>query len=439
MRARTKTLVLVLVLAALVLLAAACGGGDDSTDAAPPPAEPAGTGADTQSEPAPAPAPEPAPAPAPEPAAEPAPAPSASAGPLTTAFADGWNVSFIDEGIKPDLDLTDEDSPGITYLSEALDGWVRYADAAGGWAPETVAEGYFYGPIGLAYDPSGRPNIAYHDHQGSELDLDLGDLTYALRDGGTWTVEAASDPGHDGWDSTIEIADDGVVRAAGVEPSQFGLENGVEYYERRDGAWTATPVGSGPIAYEFNVSLAIDPNGNPAISYYNDGAGELWFASFDGSSWSTELVTAEGDPGRFSSLVFDADGRPHISFYNPTSASSGTVGYAVKDGGSWTVEDLGTLDDVSLGMVGARRNSAIALDSTGAPHVMFSDESGIWYASRGDGGWDVQQIADASAGNALGQLVSFRLDSSDTPHLTYFEVTSAAPLTGLVGYATPSQ
>ena len=355
---------------------------------------------------------------------------------LAASIIEGWSATEIGPGAKPVLALDAGGSPAIAYLLEDLSqGFVAFAAAAEGWKPDTFIEGYFYGPIGLAFDAQDRPNIVYHDHQDDSFDPGLGDLTYALRDGSAWQIAAAEDDGHDGWDSTIAIAPDGIVRAAGVDPSQFGSADGVEYYELSDGVWSVTAIGSGPIAYEFNVSLAVSPDGLPALSYYNDLDGDLIFASFDGADWNLETVTADGDVGKFSSLQFDADGRPHISFFEDLGGASGRVLYASRDGGTWTVEEIGTLEDVSQGMTGARRNSSLALDAQGAPHVAFSDESVLRYATRTDAGWEVQDIVSAGD-RPLGQLVSLKLDALGTPHLAFFEVTSAGPLAGLVVYLT---
>ena len=352
------------------------------------------------------------------------------------SIADGWSATTVGAGIKPALALDSAGAPSIAYLFEAIgEGFVAFASATDGWTLDTVVEGYFYGPIDLAFDPEGRPNIVYHDHQASSFQQDLGDLTYALRDGTGWQISVAEDDGHDGWDSTIAIAADGVVRAAGVDPSQFGSSDGIEYYELSDGVWSVTAIGSGPIEYEFNVGLAVGPDGLPALSYYNDRDGELVFASFDGSAWTLETVTADGDVGKFSSLQFDAEGRPHISFFEDLGGSSGRILYAVRDGGAWTVEEVGTLDDVQQGMTGTRRNSSLALDAGGVPHVVFSDEGVIRYATRTEAGWDVQEIVTAGD-RPLGQLVSLKLDAAGTPHLAFFEVTSGGPLDGLVVYVT---
>lgn len=66
--------------------------------------------------------------------------------------------------------------------------------------PETVVEGYFYGPIDLDFDPAGEPNIVYHDHQDRLFDMNNGDLTWAVPASSGWTIAELADDGDDGWD-----------------------------------------------------------------------------------------------------------------------------------------------------------------------------------------------------------------------------------------------
>ena len=416
MRRSLPILFSLLVLAAIVAAACSSDGGDDGapTDT-PPPADSGDTGT-------------------------PPPAANGDAGAdsdsLAATVSAAWNASVVGTGIKPALALDGDGTPAIAYLFEDVsEGFVKFASAFDGWDAKTIIEGYFYGPLDLAFDPDGRPNIVYHDHQDSSFQQNLGDLTYAVRTTLGWQVAVAVDDGHDGWDSTIAIAADGIVRAAGVDPSQFGSTDGIEYYELQDGAWAVTAIGSGPTEYEFNVSLAVGADGQPALSYYNDREGDLIFASFDGSAWSLETVASEGDVGKFSSLQFDGEGRPHITFYEELSGSTGRVLYAVRDAGSWSVEEIGTLDDVQLGMTGARRNTSLALDANGVPHVAFSDQSGVSYATRTDGVWDVSAVATAGD-RPFGQLVSLKVDAAGVPHLAFTELTQGGPLNGLIVYAT---
>ena len=403
-----RVLLVGVALSVSAVVIAACGGGGDSDD--PTPGGPSETGA-----------------------------PSDQAGiELTAAVTDGWSAIPITEGIKPTLALGPDGAPAIAYLFESLsEGFVGYASAGEGWAAENFVEGYFYGPLDLAIDSDGEPNIVYHDHQDLEFDQSKGDLTFAIRGGGEWQTEALSDDGHDGWDSALVLGQDGVKHAFGIDPSQFGSTDGVEHYSYTDGSWTVQPIGSGAIAYEFNVSPALAPDGNPAVSYFNDRDGDLMYAEYDGANWTIETVATEGTVGKFSSLQIDGQGIPHIAFFEEGGASTGVVRYASRVDGEWQIEDIATLDDVELGMLGARRITSLALGSDGEPRVAFSDRSSLFYAVHDADGWAVEEVVSA-ASLPLGQLVSLKVDAANAPHIAYYEVARLSPLSGVIGYLTNS-
>jgi len=403
-----RVLLIGVALSVSAIVAAACGGGGESD----------GPTSETPSE---------------------TPTPSDPAGiELTATVADGWSAIPITEGIKPALALGPNEAPAIAYLFESLsEGFVGYASASEGWAAENFVEGYFYGPLDLAIDTDGQPNVVYHDHQALQFDQSKGDLTFAVRRSGEWQTEALSDDGHDGWDSALVLAQDGGKHAFGIDPSQFGSTDGVEYYSYSDGSWTVSPIGSGPIAYEFNVSPALAPDGNPAVSYFNDRDGDLMYAEYDGTSWTIETVATEGTVGKFSSLQIDAQGTPHIAFYKEIGAGTGAVQYASRIDGGWQVEDIATLDDVELGMLGARRITSLALGSDGEPRVAFSDRSSLFYAVHDADGWTIEEVASA-ASLPLGQLVSLKVDATNVAHIAYYEVTGLSPLSGVIGYLTNS-
>jgi len=385
---------LVVSLAAIVLVAAACGG-DSGDSAAVSPGDPG----------------------------------------LTSTVSDGWTQTAIGAGTKPSLALDADDRPAIAFLFEDVgEGFVAYASASEDWVVDPLVEGYFYGPIGLDFDPQNRPNIAYHDHQADSFDQELGDLTHAVRDGSAWQITAAASDGHDGWDSTIRVADDGVVRAAGVDPSQFGRVEGVEYYELVDGVWNIEEIGSGPTEYEWNIDLQVAPDGVVGLTYFATDSADLIFASRSpGQGWTLETVAAEGDVGRFSSLAFDAAGVAHISYW---SADTSEVTYATNVSGAWESSAVSGLSGVEIGFEGARRITSLALDPAGAPVIAFSDTAGIWLARQSaDGTWSSDQIV--TAGDLpLGQLVSLAVDGAGAPHVAYFEVSGNGPLDGEVVYVT---
>ena len=352
---------------------------------------------------------------------------------LTLTVASGWSATTLGSGVKPAIALDSSGGPAVAWIFEAIgEGFIAYASAAEGWDVQLPLEGYFYGPIDLAFDTADVPNIAIHDHQADNFDPELGDLVRLFQDGSGWIKDTAADDGHDGWDSTIAIGTDGVVHAAGVDPVQFGGQDGVEYYRNAGEGWEVTSIGSGPIPYQYNVGLALDPAGSPSLTYYNDTDGDLVFARLDGDSWTLETVASDGDVGKYSSLAYDGQGRPAITFFEQTGGSTGNILFAVRDVGGWVLETVGELTGFSEG--NARRNSSLAFDSTGQAHVVFSDTTGVWYSVRGDAGWEIEQIVTADL--SLGQLVSLVLDGSDTPHLVLYEITSNSPLDGTIAYLT---
>ena len=65
------------------------------------------------------------------------------------------------------------------------------------------------------------------------------------------------------------------------------------------------------------TSIQTDAAGNPHISYYDEGNGNLRYAFKSGGVWNVEAAdTASFDVGRYKSLALDSGGNPHISFYD---------------------------------------------------------------------------------------------------------------------------
>ena len=159
-----------------------------------------------------------------------------------------------------------------------------------------MAEGYFYGPLDVATSASGDVYINYHDHN-------VEDQIVAVRSDNTWTLLRVMDDGHDGWDNSIRVTDDGIIHTSSVDPSGFG-GRGVEYARRSpSGVWNVEAVGSPPIMYANATSIVIKPDREPTIAYYNDTAEDLELAERAGGLWSISVVDSAGSVGRFSSLA----------------------------------------------------------------------------------------------------------------------------------------
>ena len=351
-----------------------------------------------------------------------------------------WEVQEVGEGIKPAFAIDEEGVAHVTFLTEADHGGLFYAhNRNGDFEVETISEGYFYGPVDLALSPSGTPIIAYHDHQALQVDMALGDEVIAHLAESGWELTTVSDDGHDGWDNSIAVDDAGNWHTAAVDPSQFGGEDGVEYATLVDGAVTVVPVGSGPIKYEFGTSVQLDSSGSPSVAYYNDRDQQLEFASLGPGGWSVETVDNQGDAGRYASLVYDADGAPHIAYYVAESRESGMVRHAWKEASGWQIVNVGNLENLEMGHTGARKITSLAIDNQGSVHLAYTDRDRLIYARQTDEGWVGQEVVEPGS-KVLGQLVELAIDSAGSPHLIWYEAVRVSPsLEGIVRYAVGNE
>ncbi len=350
-----------------------------------------------------------------------------------------WASEQIGVGIKPAIALDSNDVPHLAFLTEAISGATFYAtNASGQWASEEIAKGYFYGPVDIDVAADDVPYVAYHDHEAGQFDPSLGTGVVLDKSNGQWQLTKIDNDGHDQWDSDIAAEPGGIWHFGGIDPVQFGSQAGLEYATNAFGDVSVEEVGSGPIPYEFGVSIELDGRGGVGISYFGASDQSLRYAERSAGAtgtWSITTVAADGDTGRYSDLAYDSDGNPHVSYWVAQSSTGGTVRHAWRDGTEWQTEDVGTLSDVQPGFTGARKITAIELDTAGTPHVMYGDKSQIMYAVRAeDGTWSIQEALTSDG--QFGQLVEFALGTDGRPHVTYFEVTNPSPLEGNVFYAT---
>ena len=300
----------------------------------------------------------------------------AGAGTLSAQDGAGWTTEIIGEGIKPAIAVDVNNAVHLAYLIEDFGGNLFYnTNASGSWQETIVTEGYFYGPVDIALSANGVPFIAYHDHQGENFDAALGDEVVATLENGSWTLLTVRDEGHDGWDNDIAIDAAGFWHTSSVDPAQFGSNSGIEYATNAFGRVVVEQIGSGPQPYEYTTSIAVRGDGVVGITYSDERNRDLVYAERSpgqNGAWTLTVVDGEGDAGRYSSLAFDRAGNPHMAYFRDDGGTSGTVRYARREGnGNWQVSDIGSLNNVVSGMVGARKITSVAIDGTGRVHVVF--------------------------------------------------------------------
>jgi len=228
-----------------------------------------------------------------------------------------WQIQKVDTsgdvGWQSSLKLDKNGSPHISYMT-GLSYDLKYAFFNGGaWQIETVDGESLSDDVGwntsLALDKEGNPHISYYD-------FTHGALKYASFNGSGWQVETVDDTSPDtGRETSLALDSKGNPHISYCDFTNRALK-----YATFDGSWAIETVESSEWGAE-DTSIALDTSGNPHISYIGiisvnpSTSYGLRYASFDGSTWKIETVDSSDVKSSSTSLVLDADGRPHISYY----------------------------------------------------------------------------------------------------------------------------
>ena len=176
--------------------------------------------------------------------------------------------------------------------------------------------------------------------------------------------------------------------------------------------WTTVTLDTNGFNGEY-VSISLDSNGYPHISYYLRSVFSLRYAYWNGSYWNKVHVDPTGFVGRFTSIAVDSNDHTHISYLD---GSNEDLKYAKWDGTNWTIEAVDSADRVGA-------YTSIAVDSSDYPHIAYYDESydDLKYA-RWDGlTWNLETV---DSPGSTGWYTSIKLDSNNYPHISYFDASN---------------
>lgn len=170
-----------------------------------------------------------------------------------------------------------------------------------------------------------------------------------------------------------------------------------------------------------NCQIELDGAERPHVIYRNEDHRQLWYAAFDGMSWTTSLVDGPGfDQGALVddtfALAVSAAGVPHIAYRDTVTNQ---VRYATPNGAAWIREQVSDMypDAVSQQM-------AIALDPAngGRPTIAWTYRPGTpegpavaFRASAGS--WTESYHAAASTNDYF--LGGFAFDASGVAYLSF--------------------
>lgn len=313
----------------------------------------------------------------------------------------GWDTTFIDTVVEDDglgggrassLLMGPGGQPRVAYL-DIQTNTLKYAYATndGVWHPTIAVPGQLevgkYASMAVLHD--GQLAVAYLDETKQQL-------KYAWRTGRTWQTMLVDERGAAG--ISLAVLPEGQPAISYYD----GCTGDVKYAEFHDDGWSIAviePEAVPPDETDVFTSLAVLPNGAPAISYHvTYPLYDQKYAWFDGFQWRTTTVD-KGLVWRCSSLMILPNGQPAIT-YRCWENGQNVLTYACFDGTAWRRTGIDAVTDGSWSGVG--RDNSLALQPTGLPAVAYYDQINydLKYAWLDGDGWHVIRVdADGDVGD----------------------------------------
>ncbi|MGD8500603.1 MAG: PEP-CTERM sorting domain-containing protein, partial [Phycisphaerales bacterium] len=135
-----------------------------------------------------------------------------------------------------------------------------------------------------------------------------------------------------------------------------------------DGPWNSEEIATSPLPWDMDV--AIDRLGNPAISFSDISADNVMLARRKGAAWEMETVAAL-DSSFGTSLAFTVDNRPVIGFHS----DEGTEGMYLAFENIFTGWNLHLVEEGEA----TGWDSSLAIDSSGTMHLVYYGDGGLHY------------------------------------------------------------
>jgi hypothetical protein len=284
--------------------------------------------------------------------------------------------------------------PWVAYRS-ASEGELRVARrGTGGWTTAIVAGPYFgEGGIDFAFDAaSGRGHVVAAAEGG---------ILHLVGTPSSWTSEilpAAPSP-------TLALA----IGPGGALHLAYFTANSVRLATRDDGGWREADVY--PCSPNTALHLALDPQGHPALVFFDGAVGRVRLVQWAPSGWVTSVLPTAGYAPSRLGLAYDTSYRPSVA---ASSAYEGSVRLYEWDGVRW-LETRVTGPGVAGEALGHAR------DAEQEPWIAFAEAATgrPWVARRRHSVWRSEPVDD---GGRVGSALSLALDDDGQARLAYFDL-----------------
>jgi len=305
--------------------------------------------------------------------------------------------------------------------------------------------------LALALDTSGLPAVAWEDDSAGNFEI------YVKRFNGTsWTELGAGSAGGGGISQTSGASRRPALRLDGsgdpiVAWHDETTGNADIYVKRYNGSawveWSPGSASGGGISqsagYSQGPALALDAQGNPFVAwadgssasgdiYVKHGQTDGWAEVGAGSASAGGISQSAGYSGRCQ-LALDVADHPVVVWEDDTAGN--TEIYIKRfDGASWVELGAGSASGGGISQTtGFSMNPALALEPSGNPVVVWSDQSAgssAIYLKRFDGSSWVELGAGSASNGGMSQsarwssMPKIAITAAGTPVVAWHDVTA---------------
>lgn len=203
------------------------------------------------------------------------------------------------------------------YYDRTIPAWKIYQVTQAGSGVASLNEGLF---TSIAIDSRDRPHIAFLDD-----DHDKVRYVFSPREN-NWTFSYPTDAGigqYDnlgGWNSLVlrpaEPQDKPYIAFYDKTRGALTMAEGTYKTDLKNYNWSTYRIDNNGDVGLF-ASLAIKDGKDFGISYFDESWDDLRYAEGNGSNWAAKVVTGTNSrAGRYTSLVFDFNQKPHITYFD---------------------------------------------------------------------------------------------------------------------------